>query len=87
MVNITTLKPWYDRKHKRMRKANEVFEDTYERAVEVAEKLPGYVSFEAEQEDDLDSMTLRELKALAKGRGIKVSANASKASVVAALRG
>ena len=98
MVEVKTLKLFWDKKAKKNRKPGDVFEATEARAKEIDAKIPGYISYApvesaesvvetpAEPEEDLAGMTVAKLKALCAERGIDVPKYAKKAELVALLK-
>ena len=98
MVEVKTLKLFWDKKAKKNRKPGDVFEATEARAKEIDAKIPGYISYApaakaepvvekpAEPEVDLAELTVAKLKALCAERGIDVPKQAKKADLVALLK-
>lgn len=82
MVNIIVLKPFYDLKAHKNRMSGDTFEATEERAAQIAEALPDYVSIEEAEPVDYASMTAQQLTALAKERGVLPKGRVSKAMLV-----
>jgi len=100
MVAVTVLRRFRDLKKHVWRDAGDVFEATEGRAEEIADRLPGYVTFErvtepepvAEPEPepepeqvDLRRLTNAQLKALCEERGIKVPPHTKKEGLIALL--
>lgn len=82
MVNITVLKPFYDLKAHKNRMPGDTFEATEKRAAQIAAALPGYVSIKEAEPVDYASMTVQQLTALAKERGVLPRGRVSKATLV-----
>lgn len=84
MVNITVLKSFYDLKAHTNRMPGETFEATKERAEHIAKVLPGYITFEEPEPEPInyESMTVQQLTALAKERGVMPRGRVSKATLV-----
>lgn len=80
MVNITVLKPFYDLKAHTNRMPGDTFEATKERAEHIAKALPGYITFE--ELVDYEGMTVQQLTALAKERGVMPRGRVSKAALI-----
>lgn len=80
MVNIIVLKPFYDLSKKVDRKVGDVFDATEERAAQIEAALPGYVS--VEKPVDYNQMTVQQLIALAKERGVMPKGRVSKAQLI-----
>lgn len=83
MVRLKTIKAFYDLHEHVDHRPGDVFEATEERADHIMAALPGYV--EVVKEVDYTKMTLQELTALAKERGVMPKGRASKAALIAAL--
>ena len=95
MVIVTVRRGFLDlhtklsQRHHVYRSANDTFEATEERAREIDEKLPGYITYEPVPEDagaGLAALTVKELKALASERGVAIPKNANKDKILALLR-
>jgi len=80
MVTLKVIKPFYDLKLHRGRKEGETFEVTEERAEVLLTQLPDYVA--VVEPVDLTKMSLAELTALAKERGIQYKGRATKAALI-----
>ena len=92
MVTVRVLKRFWDLKRKRTRVEGEVFQEEPERVAQIEEALPGYterlVLEEGKAEGpDVRSMSLRELKALAKERGIDIPPRTPKDEIITLLEG
>ena len=93
MVQIRVVRGFRDLKHHKPRRPGDTFEDTLERAEQIASALPGYIEFAAEREAEpereaaLDSLTVAQLKALCDERGIEYPKRARKAELLALLEG
>ena len=85
MVTVHVLKPFYDLVRRVDREAGEDFDASEERAAYIDAVLPGFISYGAEEAVDLTKMTMQQLTALAKERGIKPKGRQSKASLIALL--
>lgn len=70
---------FWDLKEHRQRNTGDEFEATEERAKEIMSIIPGYVE---PIEDGIESLTLAELRSLAKERGIQVPKSATKAKLL-----
>lgn len=84
MVQVRTLRDFYDLVERVDRKEGDVFEATEERAARIAELLPGYVEV---GRADLGSLKLAQLRELAAERGVEIPAKATKAEIVELLEG
>lgn len=84
MATVRVLKPFYDKVARTDRHVGETFSATSQRAEAIVTGLPGYAELVKE---DLAAMKLNELKELAKERGVKVPAKATKAEIVELLEG
>ena len=82
MVNITVLKSFYDLKAHKNRMPGDTFEATEERAKRIDAALPGYVAIEEPEAVDYEGMTVQQLTALAKERGVMPRGRVSKATLV-----
>lgn len=83
MVNITVLKPFYDLKAHRDRHVGETFETSSKRAEDLEVVLPGYISVdEPEEQVDLTELTVEQLTALARERGVMPRGRTTKAQLV-----
>ena len=96
MVRIRVLRGFRDLKRHMPRIAGETFEDTLERAEQIAAVLPGYIEFseeepmpatdrEPELAVDLTKATVAQLRALCDERGIECPSRARKADLLALL--
>lgn len=84
MATLRVLRPFYDKAERVDRRPGETFSASAQRAEVILAGLPGYAELVKE---DLAAMTLSELKELAKERGVKVPAKATKANIVELLEG
>ncbi len=84
MVQVRTLRDFYDLEERVDRKEGDVFEASEERARQIAELLPGYIEV---GRADLGSLKVTQLRELAAERGIEVPAKANKAEIVELLEG
>lgn len=82
MVNITVLKAFYDLKAHKNRMPGDTFDATEERAKHIDAALPGYVAIEEPEAVDYEGMTVQQLTALAKERGVMPRGRVSKATLV-----
>jgi hypothetical protein len=82
MATVNVRRSFWDRAAKANRRAGESFEATDERADEIARTLPGYVEVSASQGPEIGSMGVADLRALARERGLKVPAKATKAALL-----
>ena len=80
MVKVKTIRTFYDLHLHADRKPGDVFEMDEERFERFQSMLPGYI--EAIEETDYTKMTLQELTALAKERGVMPRGRASKAALI-----
>lgn len=80
MVTVTVLKPFYDLHLHADHRPGDTFEATEERAKHIDSVLPGYISYEAKE--DYENMTLQQLSALAKERGVMPKGRATKAALI-----
>lgn len=92
MVNVRVLKPFVDLKARIDREPGDVFAATEERAAEIDERLPGFVSIEKPEDKkpeqpDYSKLTVVQLKGLCDERGLDVPKGAKKADIVAILEG
>lgn len=86
-VTVTVLRRFEDYAERCDREVGEEFEATVERAEEIDAKLPGYIRIlrdeaPAEQLPELSELSVAQLKALAKERGITIPAGTKKAGIV-----
>lgn len=86
MVTVRVLKPFYDKVAKVDRNPGETFDATERRAEQISNRIPGYVELVVE-DIDLATLKIGELRELAKERGVKVPAKATKAEIVKLLEG
>lgn len=82
MVNITVLKPFYDLKAHRDRHVGETFEASSKRAANLEVVLPGYISVKEPEQVDLAKLTMQQLTAIAKERGVKPKGRTTKAQLI-----
>lgn len=82
MVKVVTNKAFYDLKAHVDRMPGDVFEVTEARAAQLDAALPGYVSAEKSECDDLTRMTLAKLVQLARERGIAINGRPTKARLI-----
>ena len=82
MVNITVLKSFYDLKAHKNRMPGDTFEVTEERAKHIDAALPGYVAIEEPEQVDYAGMSLQQLAAIAKERGVMPRGRATKAALI-----
>lgn len=80
MVKVKTLRTFYDLHHHADRKPGEVFEAPEERVARIQQMLPGYI--EVVEEVDYTKMSVQELIALAKERGVMPKGRTSKATLI-----
>lgn len=81
MVTVIVLKPFYDLAAHVDRKEGEEFKAKPERAKRIANALPDYVSI-AEEAIDYTKLSMQELTALAKERGVMPKGRTSKAMLI-----
>ena len=86
MARITVLRGFRDLKEHVSRKAGDTFSASDERAQEIADALPGYIEWEA-SEEDLSNLRVADLRKVAKERGVALPKNASKAQILEKLEG
>lgn len=90
-MTIEVLQTFYDLKEHCNRMAGTTFEATEERAAHIDAALPGYVAIHEEaeeepaEEQDLDKLSVQQLKALCAERGIKVTRTMKKPQLIEAL--
>lgn len=83
MATVRVKRSFWDRAAKANRVAGDSFEATDGRADEIARTLPsGYVEVSASQGPEIGSMGVADLRALARERGLKVPAKATKAALL-----
>ena len=82
MVNITVLKPFYDLKAHKDRRVGDTFEVSHKRAAHLELVLPGYTSAEEPEQVDLTKLTMQQLTAIAKERGVKPKGRTTKAQLI-----
>ena len=84
MVTVRVLRSFYDLKAHTNRMPGDTFETTKERAEHLERVLPGYVVIEEPEPEPIDyeSMTVQQLTALAKERGVMPRGRVSKATLV-----
>lgn len=88
MVTVTVIKGFRDIQVHVDRKPGERFDATEERVKQIEAKLPGYISYTTnELKSGYDDMSVDDLRALCKERGIKVPPRAGKAKLVSLLEG
>lgn len=80
MVIVTVLKPFYDLHLHVDHRPGDTFEATEERAKHIDSVLPGYIKYEAKT--DYESMTLQQLTAIAKERGVMPKGRVAKATLI-----
>lgn len=88
MVTVTVIRGFRDIQAHVDRRPGERFDATEERAKEIEAKLPGYITYQTNEqkpEGELDGLSVEELRALCKERGIKVPPRAGKAKLVSLL--
>lgn len=82
MVTVRVLRSFYDLKAHKNRMPGDTFEATEERAKHIDAALPGYVAIEEPEQVDYASMTMQQLTAIAKERGVMPKGRVSKATLV-----
>lgn len=82
MVTVIVLRSFYDLKAHTNRMPGDTFEATEKRAAQILAALPGYVSIKEPEPVDYASMTVQQLSALAKERGVLPKGRVSKATLV-----
>jgi len=84
MVTVTVNKAFRDLLEHVDREAGSTFVVSPARAEEIATRLPGYITYEAEpdQAPDLKSLTVAQLRAIAAERDVTIPKNASKARLI-----
>lgn len=80
MVKVKTIKTFYDLHLHADRKPGDVFKMDEERFERFQSMLPGYI--EVVEDVDYTNMTLQELTALAKERGVMPKGRASKTALI-----
>lgn len=84
MVTVRVLRSFYDLKAHINRMPGDTFETNKERAKHLEMVLPGYVVIEEPEPEQVDyeSMTVQQLTALAKERGVMPRGRVSKAALI-----
>lgn len=83
MVAVTVKRHFWDISAKTKRREGDTFTTTPERAKEIDQKLPGYITFTEEAKgSSLSSLGVQELRAIAAERGIEVPKRASKNQLI-----
>lgn len=91
MVEATVRAEFYDLREHVLRRPGNVFQCAAERASEIEAKLPGYIEWEEAADghdgDGLDSLTMPQLRDIARERGIPIPKGCTKARIIGLLRG